>query len=648
MFRFALTLLAGGALVLCAAAIPVRAWDSGPALPGPRKDVAVAVDGDRILVFGGRTTGNALLASSHALDSSTDTWATLAAMPEARGNAACVRVGGFAYVFGGFTPTLTASALRYEIATDTWSAIAPMPAANGNMACAAVAGKIYLFGGGHDGAPLDVAWCYEPATDSWSALTPLPHARKSCVAVAIGERIHVIGGHTAHSGVNDATDWVDVYDPATGAWSAAPSLPVPLTCGAAAVRNGRIWLAGGIDGSVAYGKFAEVWSYAPGELAWSAENPLPDALGGAIAVTTAATSLYVLGGSDAAAEGVATVYRQFLTAPDIVTLHDVPNDQGGRVGLRWLASLLDTGVSGAVDSYWVWREVPLSIAARALAAGARLLGVGERPAASPGRQFKAEPFGAGFIYWEYVGAQVAHGFPAYSFIAPTEFDSLPDTNPLTRFMVEAEDLATGDYWQSSPRTGYSVDNLAPPAPGPLASRFEEAGLVLSWRPSEAADLAGYRVYRGATDDFEPGDADWVATVAETSYTSSHSGACFFKVRPVDVHGNEGPPSTALANTLDADLTIVSGVLLAAPFPNPARHSARLHYALARESVVRLAVHDVGGRVVRVLEAGLRPAGAHSVSFDLHDGGGARLAAGLYFLRLETSQGAVTKRLVVGR
>lgn len=635
------------ALALLATAVPGFAWELGPALPGPRKDAAIIAAGNRVLVLAGRTTGNVLVSSCFALDAITGTWSALASMPEPRSNAAFVRIGDNVYVFGGHTPLETATARRYHIPTDTWFEIAPMPAANSNMACATVAGMAYVFGGGHAGAPRDVVWRYDPVLDSWATQTALPHARKSAVAVALNGAIHVIAGHTAISGVRDATTWVDTYDPAADAWTASPDLPIALTAGAATVRGGRVWLAGGTDGLLSYGKFASVWSWAPGEPAWSAENPLPGELGGAVAVTTDATTIFVLGGSDAIAEGVATVYRQFLNEPDIVLVRDVPNDQGGRVSIRWIASLLDGGPGSPVGAYWVWREVPVATAVRAIDAGGRMLGAGERPSVAATRQFRTTSGATEFIYWEYIGSQVAHAFPAYSYTAPTLFDSLPGSNPQTRFMVEAEDLLTGNYWQSSPVSGYSVDDLAPPAPGPLSYRFEDSKLVLNWLPCEAPDLAGYRVYFGATSDFEPSEVTRVALVVDTSFTSAIQGTGYYKVRGLDIHGNEGP-AVSLQNVLGVGDGLSSRLALAAPVPNPASGPTLLRYTLAKAGHVRLALYDVGGRECRVLASGTQSAGEHSLVYTLDDGHGSRLGAGVYFLRLESGGEAATKRLAVFR
>ena len=68
-------------------------------------------------------------------------------------------------------------------------------------------------------------------------------------------------------------------------------------------------------------------------------------------------------------------------------------------------------------------------------------------------------------------------------------------------------------------------------------------------------------------------------------------------------------------------------------PNPFGPSTTVSYALARPERVALVVHDVAGRVVRVLEDGHRDAGPHSVEWDGRDDDGRDLASGVYFVRL---------------
>lgn len=80
--------------------------------------------------------------------------------------------------------------------------------------------------------------------------------------------------------------------------------------------------------------------------------------------------------------------------------------------------------------------------------------------------------------------------------------------------------------------------------------------------------------------------------------------------------------------------------LANVYPNPSRGATRIH---ARSALL----YDVHGRAVRRLSTGTE-AGAGWLSWDGRDAQGVRVPPGVYFLRLETSEGWQTERLVITR
>ncbi|HET6566936.1 MAG TPA: alpha-amylase family glycosyl hydrolase [Rhodothermales bacterium] len=79
------------------------------------------------------------------------------------------------------------------------------------------------------------------------------------------------------------------------------------------------------------------------------------------------------------------------------------------------------------------------------------------------------------------------------------------------------------------------------------------------------------------------------------------------------------------------------------YPNPFRQATTLAFSLPRPEHVRLAVYDVLGRQVAVLQDGQLAAGHHQVDFEA-DG----LASGMYFYRLEAGDRVVTKRMLLVR
>ena len=89
-------------------------------------------------------------------------------------------------------------------------------------------------------------------------------------------------------------------------------------------------------------------------------------------------------------------------------------------------------------------------------------------------------------------------------------------------------------------------------------------------------------------------------------------------------------------------------ILAAIYPNPFNPRATIGYELAEAVAVRLAIYDLRGMLVRVLEAGSRPSGRHQATWDGQDNEGHAVPTGTYFCRLSTSQGSQTRKLTLAR
>jgi hypothetical protein len=88
------------------------------------------------------------------------------------------------------------------------------------------------------------------------------------------------------------------------------------------------------------------------------------------------------------------------------------------------------------------------------------------------------------------------------------------------------------------------------------------------------------------------------------------------------------------------------VALGRPAPNPARALTRLELTLVEPGVARVEVFDLAGRRVRSLAERPFTAGTTPLDWDLVDGSGRRVAAGVYLVRVVTARATVTRRLVV--
>ncbi len=120
-------------------------------------------------------------------------------------------------------------------------------------------------------------------------------AVQETAVTAVGGRVFVLGGFDTDAGI---VPFVQVYDPATDAWSRGPDLPRPVHHANAAVVDGVIYVVGALEG-LSFAPLADVWSWDPNSdaLVWASHAPLPRLRGAAVTG--------VLGGSIVVAGGLA-------------------------------------------------------------------------------------------------------------------------------------------------------------------------------------------------------------------------------------------------------------------------------------------------------------------------------------------------------
>ncbi len=356
--------------------------------------------------------------------------------------------------------------------------------------------------------------------------------------------------------------------------------------------------------------------------------------------------------------GTADIYAQrvarfgYLGTPEaeIISVRDVPNDNGGRMKLSWYPSWLDTENDPNLYQYEIYRSVPPNVAASALADGARLLG-GPDQAPEPGsRAILAATEGATVYAWEYLATQYAvHYLPAYSYLAATASDSSGAYNPKTAFMIVARDISGSKYWLSRPDSGYSVDNIAPIAPSPFVGQYSAGSTHLHWGPNPETDLANYRLYRGGSASFVPGPGNLIASPADTGYADPGPAGSYYKLSAVDIHGNEsGFALLTPAQIAGVGPAPTVELALSRPSPNPAAFATIIGFALPRATRVRLAIYDPLGRRTRVLVNGSTEAGVRTLPWDLRDDAGHPVPSGLYVVRLEAEGRVLTQRLAAIR
>jgi hypothetical protein len=81
------------------------------------------------------------------------------------------------------------------------------------------------------------------------------------------------------------------------------------------------------------------------------------------------------------------------------------------------------------------------------------------------------------------------------------------------------------------------------------------------------------------------------------------------------------------------------------YPNPFNPSTTLRFELPKDGCVTLKIYDLSGRLVKVLLSGNQTAGAHTAVWDGTDDAGHKVAAGVYFYRLEFTDANGTRQVL---
>ncbi len=341
--------------------------------------------------------------------------------------------------------------------------------------------------------------------------------------------------------------------------------------------------------------------------------------------------------------------------PVVTSVADIPNDQGGKVAVDWLASGRDLPVPRTISYYTIWRAIDMLPAS----------GAGQAPVVvSDLSQVKEDAFGPVYLstpptsevpgyYWELVGTQSAHGWPGYAFTADTQADSVAGDPGTATFMVAAH-IQYDDYvaFSSNALSGHSVDNLAPASPLYLTAQRVNADVELQWNGVHVPDLKNYSVYRATASGVTPIPTNFLADEMDTVLVDSNAptSALYYIVAANDVHQNQSTPSneasvsalTGVGNTPSiAALTVLQN------HPNPFAGATELEIGLPEASRIEIEVYDVEGHRVRTQTVtGVK--GWQGVPLAGVDDSGSRLASGVYFCRVHARGETITRKMVIAR
>ena len=188
-----------------------------------------------------------------------------------------------------------------RIAAYPWTSRLASPTPREYAAAAVLDGKVYVAGGQLTSstttpAPATAALeIYDPATNTWSAAPPMPTARMGLTLTAFNGRLYAIGGRNDGFSIS-AVGTVEEYNPGTGLWTTRASMPLSRFDAAAVPAltpfGNLIVVAGGeFETSV----LDAVQGYNPITNAWFSLAPMPTARG-QLAMEAVNGRLYAVGG----------------------------------------------------------------------------------------------------------------------------------------------------------------------------------------------------------------------------------------------------------------------------------------------------------------------------------------------------------------
>ncbi len=281
-------------------------WDTAASSPLGLTEAQGAVVGGKLYVFGGYTSFSPVTITPKVkvYDAASDTWGSLPDAPTALTHAGVAVDGDTVYVAGGYVGKAgggqvfgTKNVWKYAPATSAWTPLPPLPAARGGGQLVKLGGDLHFFGGS-DLNRTDRAEHWQLALNggtAWTSAAPLPVAVNHHGAAVLDGKIYSIGGQKGQDSSAVAQASVYVWNPSSGAWTAAKSLPKARShvMMSSFVVNGRLLVAGG--DSVPNRAVSDVTVYDPTTATWTSLTPLPAARMAGVGVPVGNDILFTTG-----------------------------------------------------------------------------------------------------------------------------------------------------------------------------------------------------------------------------------------------------------------------------------------------------------------------------------------------------------------
>jgi hypothetical protein len=330
------------------------------------------------------------------------------------------------------------------------------------------------------------------------------------------------------------------------------------------------------------------------------------------------------------------------TKPDIMSVTDIPGDEGLKVKVQWQYSLFDPpDMAGSIQTYHLFRKVTDTTQLKhiTLIDGNNLY-------------IKSDLPGTVILldneYWDYIASIPAvspRPFSYYNFTAPTLIDSIESI-----FKVAAESKTPNQpiLWGIE-GSGVSYDNIAPQFSNYYV-RGGDDGITFTWNINSSiyTDVKEIKIYKGMNERFAPLNASMVATLSPlaSGYTDQQitPGETYFYILSITDHAGNSTHTKAVPAVITSvsdDNVIPDEISLNQNYPNPFNPVTIIEFSIPVKKEISLKIFDLLGREIRELASGNYAPGNYRITFDAGS-----LPSGIYFYTFKAGSFSETKKLTL--
>ena len=296
--------------------------------------------------------------------------------------------------------------------------------------------------------------------------------------------------------------------------------------------------------------------------------------------------------------------------PSIISIMDIPNDQGGRVYVHFNRTYIDVESHPfGINNYTIQRY--------------------DHP------------------NWIGLGSIGADGQSTYFFEATTNRDSSNFDDGLTNFRVMAQNYVLDFTFYSDDLAGYSVDNIIPSIPTNLSAGYEGNHIRITWDHISDNDFQYYVLERDIENDFLSPQAIELINNQYLDEDVEIDQVYYYRIKSFDSNGNSSEFSNIVNTSGLSSYNIDTpySFSLSQNYPNPFNPKTNIKFELEKSKDILVYIVNIKGLEIVTLLDGNFKSGSHVVEWNGTNSAGEIVPAGVYFYSLVYDNTRITKKMI---